>query len=431
MKPSILSAGRLRTLDIPGLGSYELVTGQGYGAGDYGKSAWAFACMRIRSTALAELPWRITRNDEVVENHPLLELLKGMDFGVTEIDLLLKGAAFWLYDIDRLARLNPNTVEVKRSSKGIEKFVQTLDNRPRDFARDEVIYLREFHPTDDLGPGVPAVEVAKLAIAAEYESQRYIKSFFENDAVPGLLLHTAAEMMPDDINKLEAWWDRKFKGAKKHHKPAFMGQDFKADILTTDLRSMALEEVRDEARRDICTAFQVPMLLVGLMDESNYANAKEARLYLTESVIIPRSKYFATVINADLVQMIDADVVFEFATDELPILQEDKDAKALRLTNLKDKGIVSAQYVRQELGIPETAAPAEPAPVPETPADGQPGVFRSWERKASKALRAGKSADVPFETDEISPALQAAVRVRLGQAKTIADVEQVFRGAYP
>lgn len=431
-KASIYSAGKMRVLNIPGLGSYDLVSGLGYSAGDYGKSSWAFACMNIRANALAQIPWRLMKKDKVVESHPVIDLLQQLGsegMKATEIDMCLKGAGYWLRDKDRLTRLNPNTMQVKRGSEGIAAFIQTLDGKPKTFELEEIVYFREFHPTDDLGPGVPVIEVAKQAILAEYESARYIKSFFENDAIPGLLLSTEQPVDQKEMSKLKAWWDANFRGATKKHKVAFVDKGLKAQILSTDLRSMALEEIRDQARRDICTASQVPMLLVGYMDESNYANAREAQLYFMEGFVIPRADYYADCINAQLVQVIDPNVTFEFATDELALLQEDKDALAERLGKMLDRGAISAEFMRSELGIPETAAPPEkpePEPIeaPEEP-NGSPELAQ-WQRKATKALRAGKSANVPFDAFTIPVGMQASIRANLSEATTPEDIMAIF-----
>lgn len=422
---NIYANGRMRVVDIPGPGSYDLM-GQGHG-GEYVKSSWAFACIGIRATALAQIPWRITRKGEVVEKHPLIELLNSFApegswndaFKATESGMLLKGAGYWLRDGERLARLNPGTMSVETSQGGVVGFVQRVSGKETKFAPDEIVYFREFHPTDDLGPGVAAIDVAKQAILAEYEAQRYIKSFFENDALPGLLLTTDQSVPQAELTRLEAWWKSKFGGSRKAHKTAFVDKGLIATVLSSDLRSMALEEVRNQARRDICTAFQVPMVLVGDLDAANFATAHEARLLLYQEVILPRADYYADVINAQLVQAIDPSVQFEFAVDELAILAEDKNAKATRLVQLEQAGIVNGDYVRAELGIPNTAAPVEQP-------EQSPDALRSWRRKALKAVKAGKSANVAFETDEVALPLQAAIRARLEQAKTAEDVSRVF-----
>jgi HK97 family phage portal protein len=395
--------------------------------------------MTLRATSLAQIPWYIKQNDSILENHALALTLQ--EFGqeniaATEIDMLLMGAAFWLKDADRLVRLNPNTMEVLTSTKGVTGFKQTVLTQGRqevhNYSVDEVVYFREYHPTDDLGIGVAAMDVARPAILAEYEAQRYVRSFFENDAIPGLLLTTPQEVQQSELDKLRQWWAEKFQGSRNHHKVAFVDRDLTAQVLTTDLSSMALAEVRDLAHKDICTAFQVPDILVGNMTDSTYANAAEARQFLMEEVVIPRADYYADVINKQLVTPYDMNVTFEFAFDELEILQEDANAKATRLALMLDKDVIDIVYFRDEMGIPQDAGPSPEevkAEKDKQMEQFQGGDAGKWQRKAIKALKAGKSANVPFETDELSPALSGAIRMRLEQATTPEDVRQIFHGA--
>jgi len=354
--------------------------------------------------------------------------------------MLLMGAAYWLKDVDRLVRLNPNTMEVQTSAKGITGFKQTVytqgKQETRTFAPEQIVYFREFHPTDDLGPGVAAIDVAKPAILAEYEARRYVRAFFQNDAIPGMLLTTPQEVPQSELDKLRDWWYEKFRGAKNHHKVAFVDRDLTAQILTTDLTSMALSEVLDQARKDICAAFQVPDILVGNMTESTYANAAEARQFMMEEVTLPRADYYQDAINTQLVEPYDMNVAFEFAYDELEILQEDANAKADRLIKLLGVDAVDLVYLRDELGIPQDAGPSPEeveAKKEQARQDMQAqmsqkptGDMAKWRKKAIKALKAGASPNVPFETREVSAPLQVALRARLAQATTWEQVDDIF-----
>ena len=123
---------KLRAVTLPWTeslkaGLYELTSGRKMSNVDYTKSVWANACMQIRGMELANLPWRIMRNDKIVENHSLELMLR--DFGresfwedamaSTEIDKLQHGAAYWLRDVDTLRRLNPQTMKVIKTKDGI------------------------------------------------------------------------------------------------------------------------------------------------------------------------------------------------------------------------------------------------------------------------------------------------------------------------
>jgi len=75
MKDKIVSARRSFRADLPWTedlraGLYELTSGKKMDGGYFTKSSYAYACMVLRGTELASLPWRITRNGEVVKDHP-------------------------------------------------------------------------------------------------------------------------------------------------------------------------------------------------------------------------------------------------------------------------------------------------------------------------------------------------------------------------
>lgn len=429
MKDTILTPRSRRALDIPGLGSYELVTGQKSSGGSYSKSPWAFSCMQVRATELARLPWRITRNGEAVDSHPLIEMLN--QFGqesnyaeamiASEIDLLMSAAAYWLMDGDILRRLNPNTITVKADRSGIKAFVQTIEGKVVNrFARDEIVYFREHSPDTDLLPGVAVMDVISKAVAVEHEAGLYVEAYFKNDAVPGILLSTDQSVDTIEMDKVKSWWNKQFRGSRNKGKVGFVDKGLKATPLSADLGKQALVEVRDQARQDICVGFRVPEVLLKMSD-ATFANAQEARKFMLEDVIIPRAEYFAGVLNADLVSKVDPSVEFTFAFEEMELLQEDANAKWDRLNSAIQAQVISVEFARQEMGWPEDAAPD----VKMTPEQTD---LRAWRRKSLKSLRAGNGASVDFESRHIRPAIRSALMAQLDGATTSGHILGVFDG---
>lgn len=425
-----------RTVNIPWteslqLGLTELTTGRSVEANkQFTKSSWAYSCMSLRGSELANLPWRLVRkNGNEVKNHMLYDLLTnfGNESGwadailSTEVDLCMYGAAYWLRDVDILKRLNPSTIEVKRTVNGITGFKQTLygpsgEETVNNFSRDEIIYFREYHPDDDLGPGIPIMQILKSSIDTEFEAERMVKSHFQNDAIPGLLLTTEQTVPEDEANRILRWWNRRFQGSSNKGKVGIADRGLKAEILAESIRENAVIELLDSAHKDICVGFQVPSILIGDMLDSTYANAQEARKFMIEDLILPRARNrFASVINKDLVHKIDKNITFEFAEDELPILQEDTSAKWSRLKEALELGIVTRDYVANEMGL-ELAELSEE----------QLRVVKSWKRKAMKAFDRGESPNVDFETDELSKERQYAIRASLDKATTEKEIEDAF-----
>lgn len=423
----------MRVVNIPSLGAYDLSVGPNTQNKRFIRSPWAYACMDIRGSELANLPWRLVDEaGKIVTSHPLIDILN--QFGeesnyyesmrATEIDLLMSGKGFWLKDVDQLQRLNAGSITLKRDRTGIQEFVQTVEgvvvNR---FPRKDVVYFREFNPDNDLDPGPSVMTIVEKAVAIEYEAGLYAEAFFKNDATPSILVSTDQAVQQPEMDRIKEWWAQTFKGSRKAHKTAFADKGMKAQILSTSMKDIALTDIRTRAQNDICAGFRVPKILVGAMEEATYANAQEARRFMLEDVVIPRSAYFADVINADLVRPHFPGVRFEFAPRELPILQEGANEMWKRLESAITARAISPEFARKLMGWPETAAPPA-APPPQTAPEQIEA--RAWLRKARKALASGKGADVPFECHAIGPERQAAIRAELATAG-LDDLEVIFQ----
>ena len=428
MKDKIVTARR--TIDFPwayGLseGTYEMSTGRRLAGGYFSKSSYAYACMMLRGNELAGLPWSITRNGKRVPDHPLVEMLTS--FGpesnyvegivATEIDLLLCAQAFWLRDYDILKRLNPTTIEVVTDRSGISEFKQTINGEVVNrFAREEVIYFREYHPDDDLGAGIPVMEVIKKAVDLERQALLYLDAFFKNDATPSILLTTPETVSTPEMEKVLTWWNSKLQGIRKAFKVAMADKGLKAQILSASLKDNTVVEIREQARGDICTGMRVPKILVGDITESTYANAQEARKYMIEDLTLPRARYFTAVINHDLVEQVDPSVEYGIVEEEIYLLQEDASMKWERLSAAIEQDVVTREYAAEQMGWPE----------PKLTLSEEEKTLRAWRTKAVKAHKAGRSANVEFLTDEVSASRQVAIRAKLADAGSLTDVKRVF-----
>jgi hypothetical protein len=110
-------------------------------------------------------------------------------------------------------------------------------------------------------------------------------------------------------------------------------------------------------------------------------------------------------------------------TKDLPILQEDQTAKWERLKSAIESRVITEEFARQQMGWPASAAP--PIAV-ELPARAQ--ELRAYRRKALNAHRRGESADVEFVPDLLDEPQMAAIRSRLKEARTEAEIVSAFDG---
>ena len=407
---------------------YELTSGgSSQGAMElYQRSPWAFACMQLRATELAGLPWYIEKNGKRLSRHKLYSIFE--DFGPennwynammqTEMDLDMFGAAFWLRDYDEVRRLNPATIEVKKNASGIYAFWQYRDGEVVNrFERDEITYFREHNPEDDLDKGIPVMEILKGPINTEYVAEKMIKSFFENDAVPGVFLGTDMAISDEEGERVRGWWNKMFRGADKKGKVGVGDKGLKPYPVSSNFQESQLMAIRDQARNDICVGMRTPKILIGSMTDATYANAKEARKFLLEDLIVPRSTMFAKFINQDFVKFVDKDAKIVFAPEELDIFQEDEGDKHTRLKEAFDSGLITKEFYAEQMGYPSIAIPEDEEALPR----------KQWKDKAMKAMKRGESPAVDFETDLIPTEKQYVIRGRLQNAKSEEDVVEAFR----
>ena len=332
--------------------------------------------------------------------------------------------------MDELRRHDPQTMKVKKSHEGIQGFVQTLypekgNAIKKHYSRDEIVYFREYHPEDDLDFGIPAASVCKRLVSAEIEALAMIEALYKNDAVPGLFLSTDQAVTEEEANRLLTWWNKRFRGGRNKGKVGIAGKGLKPTPVGSNMKDSMVMELLDSVHNDICVAMRVPKLLVGSQGEATYVNLAESRKFMIEDVMIPRAIEYQNVINQDLVPHIDPNVVFEFAFDEMQILQEDSLQKHTRLFQAVQSGLISDDYYREEMGYPAQAKPDDTEK--QEKEEKKAAAEAKWEKKAVKAFLKGSLPDVPFETDNIEVDRQYLIAGRLKNARSVEAIRACFK----
>lgn len=447
------------------------------------QSTWAHRCVSIRANLLSTIPWAIRKltlsedEEEILDDHPLYDLIGEMDgetnyedtIRAVEADLCIFGTGYIQKvrsgkggsgKVLRLRRLNASTMKVKADASGIIGFEQQLGSAIIQFPREDILYFKEYSPTNDLG-GLSMVKVALPAIQALTNTERYLTAFFENYALPAAIVTTEQQLGETDFSRLQRWWQKTFGGAKNAHKVGIMDKGAKIEQFGFNLTDLALEQVRETCRRDICGVFGVPPSLAGAWESANYATALEERRSIYTETIIPRARYLQSVINSYLAQEVDPTVEFVFLFDELEVMQPDKKMEAEIVCLLVSNKIIKPEVGALELGYTEEDVPEETAnPIPpqllnytglpdeeiekrkeqpesevanpeKEPLDEEQmkAELRSWKRKSLKKFKASNKADVEFISQFIPDALKEAIEMQLKVAENVDEINSIFTNA--
>lgn len=446
----------------------------------YALAVWAYRCIKLRADAVAGVPLvLLDRSGAQVSEGPLPELLKAPGglhgsladlLRATEAAYNIWGLAYWFKEkrpgrrgIAALHWLNPQSIQpLIDPVRGVLGYRQQVGGTQRDFAPEQVISFRNFHPLDDLG-GLSPLAVALNEVNAELNAARFVAAFFANDARPAGLLSTDQPLGEGDIERTSTWWTRLFRGPANRWRTGIVGSGLRWTRISFPVHELALPELRGEDRRAICAAFGVPAGMAGAWEATTYATAREQKASFYEDTILPQLEYLAGVLNHSLLphypDLLAQGLRFGWDLDGIAALRENATDRAQRLALLYEAGLVRRNEVRGELGLStlphsedgfiyelgraaravDTAQAALPpgggfaAALPPSAAERDAAIraeLRQWERYAARRVHAGKAAR-PFRAQHIPADLYAQISARLDSATTVEQVFIAFSEAKP
>lgn len=436
----------------------------------YSESPWVFRCVDIKARAFASVPWHVYKSedqeaDAYDENDEAVTLLREVNpeknwhdlATALSKDLDLYGVAYmWKVrvgegdawertegEVKFLRRLNPSSVKMIADENGISHFEQRTSKISREYARENIIYLRDYDPENDYGSIAP-MAAAEKAIKVEISANEHLADFFDNYAMPAVLMSSPNSVQQHDIKRLAAQYQREFKGKGKRGKTAFVGDGFEPKQLSYPPKELALEGIREEAHKAICSAFGVPMTLAGAQEAANYATMDVQRRSLYTETIIPRARYIQGVINAELMSEFEGERFFRFEPDKLEVMQENKLDKAKWVALLAEHRVIKPEVLAVEMGYTEEDAP-EPQSNPFLDTQSAPEqaekaqsvniapeglktltALTKYRRKAKNRIKDERNPVCDFTSKYVPAGMVKAIMVDLEDAETLDDVDDIF-----
>jgi HK97 family phage portal protein len=382
----------------------------------YQNAVDVWACIDLVSKAIASIPWVLYKqgtDKEEIENHPLLDLWSrpnpaegGARFRESVVKYLLiagnayieangpkRGAPRELYCL----RPDRVTVVPGTSIQLVGGFKYKAAVREANFTPDEVLQIKEFHPTDDWY-GLSRLEVAAHIIDISNLGNEWNANLLKNDARPSGILRVTGNLTQDQRDALRNSLTDKYSGAANAGKTLILEgvEDWKgAGLSPVDMDWL---EADKNVTRKICRVFGVAPELIGDSANKTYSNYKEARLAFYMETVLPLARMIRDELNNWLVPKFGEGIELDIDIDQIEAMQEKREEAYQRiqsaywLTLNEKRDAVGYDAVEGVLGdtfhIPmglttmtaeEANAPEpEPEPVPEAlapfvkPAEDEP-----------------------------------------------------------
>ena len=423
--------------------------------------AWLYACFKILSDKVSRLPREITTpSEDVVEEEDLpLDINLTDLLWRTEYSRNLYAAAYWYKLRNRrtvagVRWFDPVSIEpLVSGNEGLVGFKRRLQHGHEVYpvvnGESDVMWfwlpgLREAEP------GIAPASVVQTASEVLRSIDQFSDKFFDQGAMPFTLLKIPAGTSDAERDRLEDRFNRFVSGVRNAFKPVAVKSSVEVERISFAPSELAMKELSDTKRDEILAATGIPLSLL-LGNAANYATANQDAQNLIEDTISPHADAIADVINRQLLKKLGYRL--EFHPERLAIMQEDKGVQATQFLTLVQGNMnpVAAAYFAgyNEDDLPDGVMMfEEPEPVPEPLQQQQPepaqqggdpesqalnekaADLKRWQRKATKAIKGGESADVPFVSDYIPEAEAEEIRGLLAEALSAEEVKAAFE-LYP
>jgi len=253
------------------------------------------------------------------------------------IDLILEGDAFIYWDGAHLYHLPALKVEIIADKK---TYIKEYIYGDIHYKPNEVIHIRE-NASKSIYTGTSRMDAAIKSMELLLTMQEYQQNFFDNSAIPGLVMTTPNPLSDRVKTRIINQWMARYNAKAGGKKPMIIDGDFKLESLSKyNFTELDFNESIITQESKILKALGVPPML---LDSGNNANiSPNIRMFYVATVLPLMDK---------LVQALE----FYFGYDMKPVTQ---DVLALRPelkelanyhTSLVNAGIFTRNESREEL----------------------------------------------------------------------------------
>lgn len=322
------------------------------------KNAVCHRAVKIVAESAAAVPLTLSRGDQRIDRHPILDLLarpNPLQSGKELIEafhayLQIAGNAYLeaAETLDKrpgeLYVLRPDRMKVIPGACGWpERFEYRVGAKVHHFQLDRktgdgpVMHLRLFNPTDDWY-GLSPLEAAAYAVDLHNAASHWNKALLDNAARPsGALVFepgdgASSTLSDEQFKRLKTELEDQYQGAINAGRPFLLEGGLKWQQIAFSPHDMEFINSKHVSAREIALAFGVPPMILGIPGDNSFANYAEANRALWRLTLLPLLEKWVSALNAWLVPKYnDPDLRLDFDRDAIPALTYERDALWARI----------------------------------------------------------------------------------------------------
>jgi len=311
-----------------------------------------------------------------VTDHPALDLLdhprprvSGWTLKRDTIShLYLSGEGFWFVengttgtsllpaDPKYLQLLKPRFIaDVNVSDAGdVWSYVYRQKGDEHDYDAEFITHFKTFSPRDDMR-GLSIIEVAQTPVLLNWYMGRHNALFFKHGANPGVVFST--DQMVKDVEPMTRAWTKAHRGVDNAFKTAFLTGGFKPLPISVSAKDGEFINLAKFSRDDVLMLLGIPPVIVGVLQDVNYATSKEQTRIFYQHTIQPVLRLFCDTLNTQFIRVwyrADYERRGIFLAPDysgIEALQTDKKMQADTLNVYVSGGIMTPNEAREDINL--------------------------------------------------------------------------------
>ncbi len=188
--------------------------------------------------------------------------------------------------IKGMYRIPPSMIKpvADKENTGLVGYVLQTDRGNFVFDKAEIVHVRLPNPNDAFSGLSPMIPVFKSILLDRFSTEHMIR-FYKSGARLGGIIHTDKALNKEQLGRFQRTFESNFTGRQNHHRTLVLppGMEYKA--VEQNPAETALLEFCRYNREAIMSAYRVPPIKLGILDNANYANARvQLKLFFTQTV---------------------------------------------------------------------------------------------------------------------------------------------------
>ncbi len=344
----------------------------------YAKAPVVYRCVTALANAVSAAPLRIYDEEgggqrTEVEVHPLRDLLRRPNPAMGEAPfwafttMLMATSGFAVLEIVRgragrpveLWHLRPEWLRaIPRDSAAPDWEYRISDGRVYTLKAEDVVVLTWTDSPTFGHTGLSPISVALRALGVENAAVDFLKLFLESGGVPKYALVTPNQITDQaTADTYKERWMQAYGGYQNWVNIALLHGGMDVKQIGMNLDDMVYPELRDMTAIDICLAFGIPPVIVGVkvgLENSPWSNIGDARRIFHEDTVRPLWERIEDTIGRRLLPEFDSRTnrAVHFDSSDIPALQTDESPKWARAGVAVGQGWVMVDEARMEVGLP-------------------------------------------------------------------------------